>query len=101
MAAPMLPDFNRWSPHELQKAESAAMDFLNENISAIALTFEKRIKLIRSITERMKSSNVGFEERMLCLTMIQDLSQGLGESAREFFEIGCVPTVARAMKRAD
>ena len=29
---------------------------------------------------------------MLYLTMIEDLSLGSGQSAREFFEIGCVPT---------
>ena len=45
----------------------------------------------------MKSASVGFEERMLCLSMIQELSQGLEESAREFFEIGCQPSVARIM----
>jgi hypothetical protein len=79
---------------ELRKAELAAVEFLNSNIGEIALTFEKRLKLIRQVSARMKSPETGFEERMLCLSMIQELSQGLQESAREFFEIGCQPSVA-------
>jgi hypothetical protein len=100
MAAPLLPDFTRWSPRELQKAESAAIDFLNDNISAIANTFEKRLSLLSRITERLKSTQAGFEERMMCLSMIQELSQGLEESAREFFEIGCQPSVANIVRRS-
>lgn len=101
MAAPLLPDFTRWSPRELQKAESAAIEFLNDNISAIASTFEKRLSLLSRITHRLKSAEAGFEERMMCLSMIQELSQGLEESAREFFEIGCQPSVANMMRRRD
>ena len=93
----MLPDFNRWSPQEIQRAEDAAIEFLNSHSGEIAQTFEKRLKLIRQVVGRMKSASVGFEERMLCLSMIQELSQGLEESAREFFEIGCQPSVARIM----
>ena len=101
MGAPLLPDFTRWSPHELQKAQCAAIDFLNGNIGEIALTFEKRLSLIRQVTVRMKSADIGFEERMICLATIQELSQGLEESAREFFEIGCNPTVAHTVNRPD
>jgi hypothetical protein len=98
MATPLLPDFNHWSHQELEKAEAAAIDFLNSNIGEIAQTFEKRVKLIRRVTTRMKSDQVGFEERMVCLSMIQELSQGLEESAREFFEIGCQPSVAKLVQ---
>ena len=97
MGAPLLPDFTKWSPQELQKAESAAISFLNNNIGEIAETFEKRVRLIRQVSARMKSDGVGFEERMMCLSIIQELSQGLEESAREFFEIGCQPSVAKMM----
>ena len=101
MAAPLLPDFTRWSPRELQKAESAAIQFLNSNIGAIANTFEKRLSLLRRITERLKCAEAGFEERMMCLSMIQELSQGLEESAHEFFEIGCQPSVAKLVRPSD
>lgn len=99
MGVPLLPDFNHWSPQELQKAEIAAIDFLNSNIGEIAQTFEKRLKLIRQVAARMKSGEAGFEERMMCLSMIQELSQGLQESAREFFEIGCQPSVANLISK--
>ncbi len=101
MGEHLLPDFTRWSPHELQRAQYAAIDFVNGNIGEIAMTFEKRLALIRRVTSRMKSCDIGFEERMVCLSMIQELSQGLEESAREFFEIGCSPTVANTVNRLD
>jgi hypothetical protein len=101
MSAPLLPDFARWSPRELQKAETAAIEFLNDNIADIAGTFEKRLSLMRRITARLKSADLGFDERMLCLSMIQELAQGLEESAREFFEIGCQPSVANLVRRSE
>ena len=97
----MLPDFTRWSPVELQRAQTAAIEFLNQNVTEIAVTFEKRLAIISQVIRRMKSANIGFEERMLCLSMIQELSQGLQESAREFFEIGCQPSVASLVKSLD
>ena len=100
MGAPLLPDFHHWSPQELQEAELAAIDFLNSNIDEIAQTFEKRLKLLRQVASRMRSGEVGFEERMMCLSMIQELSQGLQESAREFFEIGCQPSVANLISKS-
>lgn len=98
MATPLLPNFNRWSPRELQRAEAAAIEFLNANIGDIAQTFDRRLRLLRNVVTRMRCEDAGFEERMLCLSMIQELSQGLEESAREFFEIGCQPSVASLMK---
>jgi hypothetical protein len=98
MAAPLLPDFTNWSPRELQKAEAAAIEFLNSNITDIANTFEKRLSLLSRVTARLKSAESGFEERMMCLSTIQELAQGLEESAREFFEIGCQPSVANLIR---
>ena len=95
-----MPDFSSWSTNELRNAEAAAVDFLNANIGQIATTFEKRIKLIRRVTAQMKDDGAGFEERMICLSMIQELSVGIGESAREFFEIGCQPRVANIVRHS-
>jgi len=92
------PDFAKWSPQELQKAELAAVDFLNDNVLDIAGTFEKRLAIIKRIVGLLKSEGVGFEQRMMYLTMIEELSAGLGQSAREFFEIGCLPSVANLLK---
>ena len=93
------PDFSKWSPQELQKAELAAVDFLNDNVADIAGTFEKRLVIIRRIVGLLKSEGVSFEQRMMYLSMIEELSNGLGESAREFFEIGCIPSVANLLKQ--
>ena len=101
MAVPLLPDFKKWSARELRNAEVAAVDFLNGNIEGIAATFEKRLGLMSRITGRMKSAEAGFEERMMCLSMIQELAQGLGDSAKEFFEIGCQTSVANMVRGSD
>jgi phage gpG-like protein len=100
MAVPLLPDFTKWSARELQNAQSAAIDFLNDNIQDIAVTFEKRLALMQRVAAQMKCSEAGFEERMMCLSMMQELAQGLGESAQEFFDIGCHPSVAKIVRSA-
>lgn len=93
------PDFTKWSAQELQKAELAAMDFLKDNITEIAETFEKRLKIIQRILGLLKTEGISFEQRMMYLSMIQELATGLGDSAREFFEIGCVPSVANMVQQ--
>lgn len=101
MAVRLLPDFTSWSANELKKAESAARDFLTSNIGEIANSFEKRLRLLGHVTLRMRATDIEFEERMICLSMIEELSQGLGQSAKEFFDIGCHPSVASLMKPTD
>ena len=93
------PDFTRWSPQELQKAELAAVDFINDNIGEIVGTFEKRVAIIKRLLALLKSDGIGFEQRMMYLSMVQELAEGLAESAREFFEIGCVPSVANMVQQ--
>lgn len=92
------PDFTKWSPQELQKAELAAVDFLNDNVVDIAGTFEKRLAIIKRIVGLLKTNGVTFEQRMMYLTMIEELSLGLSHSAHEFFDIGCGPSVANMLK---
>ncbi len=100
MALPNLPDFNSWSIQELHNAETAAIEFLNDNIGDIADTFDKRLALMRRVSLMMRSPDSGFEERMLYLSLLQEISQSVTESAREFFEIGCGPRVASIVRGA-
>jgi len=93
------PDFTGWSPQELQKAELAAVDFLNDNIGEIVGTFEKRLAIIKRLLTLLKADGIGFEQRMMYLSMVQELAAGLADSAREFFEIGCVPSVANMVQQ--
>jgi hypothetical protein len=74
--------------------ESAEMEFLNANAGEIADAFDKRLRLIRQITARMKGPGIGFEERVICLSMIQELSHGLEESARELYQISAPASLA-------
>jgi len=89
-----LPDFSSWTRKELARAESAAIDFLKENIDGIAETFDKRASLIRRVIAMMRSADATFEERMMYLSLLQEIAASVSESARDFFEIGCGPRVA-------
>lgn len=93
-----LPDFGSWSPRELQQAENAAIEFLNENIAGIAETFDKRLALMRRVTGMMRDSEATFEDRMLYLSLLEEIAVSVRESAHEFFEIGCVPRVASIVR---
>ena len=80
--------------NSMQMNGTAEVEFLNANAGEIADAFDKRLRLIRHITARMKEEGVGFEERIVCLSMIQELSQGLEESARELYQISTPPSFA-------
>jgi len=98
MSVPAFPDFGKWSAEELKKAETAAVEFVNQNSTGIAQTFEKRLLILAKVVARLKAPGISFDERMLCLSVVEELSKGLSESARGFFEIGYVPSVAKLMK---
>ena len=95
---PELPDFGSWTPRQLAEAENAAIEFLNQNIGGIADTFDKRASLIRRVIAMMRSGDATFEERMMYLSLLQEIAASVSESARDFFEIGCVPRVAHLVK---
>jgi len=96
-----LPDFSeyeRWSPQDLQQAEQLAMDFLSENMTSIADTFDQRIALMRRLTGMLRANDLGFEDRMLYLSLLQEIATSMSDSARDFFNIGCGPQVARIIR---
>lgn len=43
--------------------------------------FEKRVRLVHRLATRLYADNVSREEKMLCLSMIQDLTAGPGAPA--------------------
>jgi hypothetical protein len=92
------PDFASWTPRQLEQAENAAIEFLNQNIEGIADTFDKRASLIRRVIAMMRSGDATFEERMMYLSLLQEIAASVSESARDFFEIGCVPRVAHIVR---
>lgn len=95
---PDFPEYERWSPQELQQAERVAMEFLNENMAGIADTFDQRIALLRRLTGMLRSGDVSFEDRMLYLSLVQEIATSVSDSARDFFNIGCGPQVARIIR---
>jgi hypothetical protein len=97
---PELPDFGSWTPRDLERAENAAIEFLNQNIDGIAETFDKRASLIHRVIVMMRSGDATFEERMMYLSLLQEIAASVSESARDFFEIGCVPREAHTVRDA-
>jgi hypothetical protein len=92
------PDFGSWTPRELDQAENAAIEFLTQNIDGIADTFDKRASLIRRVIAMMRCGDATFEERMMYLSLLQEIAASVSQSARDFFEIGCVPRVANMVR---
>lgn len=95
---PEFSDFERWSPQELRRAERVAMEFLQENIAGIADTFDQRIGLLRRLTGMLRSDEAGFEDRMLYLSLLDEIATSISESARDFFNIGSGPRVAKLIR---
>lgn len=100
MADQRHPDFDSWSPQELQRAEAAAVAFLHSNISGIADTFDRRLTLLHRLMAALRAPESTFEQRMLYFSLVEEVADGISESAREFFDIGCQPSVANLV-RAD
>lgn len=95
---PEFSDFERWSPQELQRAERVAMEFLDENIQGIADTFDQRIALLRRLTGMLRSGDCSFEDRMLYLSLLEEIATSVSDSARDFFNIGSGPRVAKLIR---
>jgi hypothetical protein len=95
---PEFSDFERWSPQELRQAERVAMEFLQENVAGIADTFDQRIGLLRRLTGMMRSEDSTFEDRMLYLSLLDEIATSISESARDFFNIGSGPRVAKLIR---
>jgi len=95
---PEFSDFERWSPQDLQQAERVAMDFLAENIEGIADTFDQRISLLRRLTGMLRAPETAFEDRMLYLSLLEEIATSVSDSARDFFNIGAGPGVAKIIR---
>jgi hypothetical protein len=95
---PEFSDYERWSPQELRKAEQVAMEFLQENVPGIADTFDQRIALLRRLVGMLRSDEASFEDRMLYLSLLDEIATSISESAREFFNIGSGPRVAKLIR---
>jgi hypothetical protein len=46
----------------------------------------------------MRDSEATFEDRMLYLSLLEEIAVSVRESAHEFFEIGCIPRVASIVR---
>lgn len=98
MADDCHPDFDSWSPQELQRAEAAAVEFLHSNIAGIADTFDRRLTLLHRLMAALRAPETTFEQRMLYFSLVEEVADGMSVSAREFFDIGCLPSVANLVR---
>ena len=90
-------DFAHWTREELQKAESTASRFLEENGAQIAETLHAKVSFIELLIERVKSKKTPLDQRLDCFARISEISDLLKEDADGFFALASRPVVARIL----
>jgi hypothetical protein len=90
-------NFARWSNEELQKAETTATRFLEENGGQIAETLKAKVRFIEILIDRLRSKKTPLDQRLDCFARISEISDLLKEDADGFFELASQPIVARIL----
>ena len=97
----MKPDDNRpygkWSPEELQKAESTACEFLEENSLQIADTMRAKVRFLETLLQRLSLKKTTFADRLDYLARISEIARLIEDDADGFFELASQPLVARIL----
>ncbi|HWQ56418.1 MAG TPA: hypothetical protein VN442_22215 [Bryobacteraceae bacterium] len=89
--------FGRWSTEELQKAETTATRFLEDNGAQIAETLDAKVRFLEILIERLSSKKTTLDQRLDCFARIAEISDLLKEDADGFFELASRPMVARIL----
>ena len=94
-------NFSRWSNEELQKAESTATRFLEDNGAQIAETLQAKVRFVEILIERLKSKNVPLDDRLDCFARISEIADLIKEDADGFFALASQPLVARILSKVE
>jgi hypothetical protein len=92
-------DYANWSEPELRKAESAADDFLNENMDGIIDHLQATISQLGQLVDSV-GRQITLDERLNAFARIAEAARVLEEDARGFFSLASEPVVARLLARA-
>lgn len=90
-------NFSHWTNEELNKAESTANRFLEDNSAQIAESLHAKVRFIELLIGRLKSKNTGLDQRLDCFARISEISDLLKEDADGFFALASQPLVARIL----
>ncbi len=90
-------NFADWTKDELQKAETTATRFLEDNGAQIAETLQAKIRFVEILVERLKTKKTPLDERLDCFARISEIADLLKEDVDGFFALASQPLVARIL----
>jgi len=94
-------DFSRWTGLELQRAETTATQFLAEKQQDISRAFTSQCAVLDMLVGMLRKDDMTLEEKLDCFARIAEVSEGIQDCARGFFELGSQPLVARVLATAE
>ena len=93
-------DYSTWSEEELQRAESEADRFLNENEGQIRENLEAKLGLLDRLVRSLNAQPISLDERLDCFARIAETAGALEEDAKGFFSLASEPVVARLLAKS-
>ncbi len=94
-------DYSRWTGPELQRAETTASQFLAEKQQDISRAFSSQCAALETLVGMLRKADLTLEEKLDCFARIAEVSEGIQDCARGFFELGSQPLVARVLATAE
>jgi len=94
-------DYSRWTGPELQRAETTATQFLAEKQQDISRAFSSQCAALETLVGMLRKADMTLEEKLDCFARIAEVSEGIQDCARGFFELGSQPLVARVLATAE
>lgn len=94
-------DYSRWTGPELLRAETTASQFLAEKQQDISRAFSSQCAALEVLVGMLSKTDMTLEEKLDCFARIGEVSEGIRDCARGFFELGSQPLVARVLSTAE
>jgi hypothetical protein len=90
-------DYSQWTGAELRRAETTASQFLAEKQQDISRAFSSQCAALETLVAMLRNADLTLEEKRDCFARIAEVSEGIQDCAKGFFELGSQPLVARVL----
>ena len=68
-------NYSRWSREELQKAETTARRFLEDNAAPIADTMRAKMRFMELLIHRLSLPGTSLDQRLDCLARLGEIAE--------------------------
>ncbi len=94
-------DYEKWSDHELRRAESVAGSFLRDNIDTIGDSLRAKVESLEHLVDGLRNPHLSLDQRLHIFARIEEISRSLQQDARGFFHMASEPLVARILAQVE